>query len=75
MVQMRGQLEKMFAQIPGGLELLQTIVGNVRTALVHGLQVIFFWSAIVMTGAILLHLALRSEPLRSRTVEPELPVA
>jgi EmrB/QacA subfamily drug resistance transporter len=75
MVQMRGQLEKTFAQIPGGLEMLQTIVTNVRTALVHGLQVIFFWSAIVMTASILLHLVLRSEPLRSRTVEPELPVA
>jgi hypothetical protein len=74
MVQMRGQLEKTFAQTPGGLEMLQTIIANVRTALVHGLQVIFFWSAIVMTAAILLHLVLRSEPLRSRAVEPELPV-
>ena len=72
-VQMRPQLERAFGQTPGGLELLQTLVANVRTALVHGLQVIFFWSAIIMTAAIVLHLVLRSEPLRSRAVEPEIP--
>ena len=74
MVQMRPQLEQAFGQTPGGFDLLQTLFANVRTALVHGMQVIFFWSAIIMTAAVLLHLALRSEPLRSRAVEPEIPV-
>ena len=36
-------------------------------------ELIFFWSAVIMTLAVLLHLALRSEPLRGRAPEPEVP--
>ena len=66
LVQVRPQLEAAFGRVPGGLALLQTLFANVKTALMHGLQVIFFWSAVIMTASILLHLFLRSEPLRAR---------
>jgi hypothetical protein len=51
--------------------MLQALFGAVKTALAHGLQVIFFWSAVIMTGAVFLHLLLRNEPLRTRSHEPE----
>ena len=63
LVQMRPQLEVAFGHTPGGLALMQTLFANVRTALTHGLQLVFFWSAVIMTAAVLLHLMLRSEPL------------
>jgi hypothetical protein len=34
----------------------------------HGLQEIFFWSAVIMTVSILLHVFLRRVPLRVRSV-------
>ena len=52
--------------------LLQTLFTNVKTALESGLHLIFVCSAIIMVLAIPLHLLLRSEPLRTRVVEPEL---
>jgi len=67
LVQMRPQLEQMFGRAPGGLQLLQTLFVDVKTALMHGLQEIFFWSAAIMTASILLHIALRRVPLRART--------
>ena len=36
--------------MPGGLALLQTLFADVRTALMHGLQEIFFWSAVIMVA-------------------------
>jgi EmrB/QacA subfamily drug resistance transporter len=76
LVQMRPQIEASVAQTPGGLQLLQTAFAAVRTSLEHGLELIFFWSAIIMTVAVFLHLALRSEPLRTHMgdVEPQLHV-
>jgi EmrB/QacA subfamily drug resistance transporter len=67
LVQMRPQLEQMFGRVPGGLQMLQTLFMDVKTALMHGLQEIFFWSAVIMTASILLHIALRRVPLRART--------
>ena len=67
LVQMRPQLEQMFGRVPGGLQMLQTLFVDVKTALMHGLQEIFFWSAVIMTVSILLHIALRRVPLRART--------
>jgi len=67
LVQMRPQLEQMFGRVPGGLQMLQTLFVDVKTALMHGLQEIFFWSAVIMTASILLHIALRRVPLRART--------
>jgi EmrB/QacA subfamily drug resistance transporter len=74
LVQMRSELEKTFEQTPGGLALMQTLFANVRTALVHGLQLIFFWSAVIMTLAIVLHVLLPAEPLRTRKLEPDIPM-
>ena len=37
--------------------MLQTLFADVKTALMHGLQEIFFWSAVIMTASILLHIA------------------
>jgi EmrB/QacA subfamily drug resistance transporter len=71
LVQVRPQLETMFGRVPGGLAVLQTLLGNVKTALEHGLQQIFFWSAIIMSAAILLHVFLKREPLRTRHAAPE----
>jgi EmrB/QacA subfamily drug resistance transporter len=74
LVQMRSELEKTFAETPGGMVMMQTLFANVRTSLVHGLQLIFFWSAIIMTLAIVLHVLLPAEPLRTRTAEPDIPM-
>jgi EmrB/QacA subfamily drug resistance transporter len=67
LVQVRPQLEQMFGRVPGGLALLQTLFDNVKSALLHGLQEIFFWSAVIMCASILLHLFLKRVPLRART--------
>jgi hypothetical protein len=66
LVQVRPQLEQLFGQVPGGRQLLETLLENVKTALTHGLQEIFFWSAAIMCAAILLHVFLKREPLRAR---------
>src|SRR3954468_11572891 len=67
LVQVRPQLEQMFGRVPGGAALLQRLLDGVKTALLHGLQEIFFWSAVIMTASIVLHLMLKREPLRVRT--------
>jgi EmrB/QacA subfamily drug resistance transporter len=73
--QMRDKLDAAFAHTPGGAHLLQMLLGNVRTGLLHGLQRVFFSSAVIMTLAILLHIALRDVPLRRHHApEPEIPV-
>jgi len=76
LMQMRPQIEANFAQTPGGLKVLNALYGAVRTSLEHGITQIFFWSAVIMSVAVLIHLALRSEPLRTHAhvPEPELPV-
>jgi EmrB/QacA subfamily drug resistance transporter len=72
LVQVRTQMESAFARFPGGSALLQTLFDNVRASLASGLHLIFVCSAVIMAVAVLLHLLLRSEPLRTRAVEPEL---
>jgi EmrB/QacA subfamily drug resistance transporter len=72
LVQIRPQLEVAFSRAPGGVTLLQTLFANVRTALESGLHLIFVCSAFIMGLAVLLHLALRTEPLRARVPEAEL---
>jgi hypothetical protein len=71
LVQMRAQIEETFGQTPGGLAELRMLFAAVRTSLAHGLELVFFWSAVIMTAAVFVHLALRSEPLRTRAAEPE----
>jgi hypothetical protein len=70
--QIRPQLDAVFGRVPGGAALLQTLFTNVKTSLTSGLHLIFVCSAIIMILAVPLHLLLRSEPLRTRVVEPEL---
>jgi SAM-dependent methyltransferase len=69
-------LEAGFARVPGGSALLQRLLLGVKDALLHGLQQIFFWSAVIMSASILLHLMLKREPLRTRmTHETDAPAA
>ena len=63
---MRPQLEATFGKYPGGLQLLRTLLGNVRSALIGGLGRIFFASAVVMSLAIILHIMLKDVKLRGR---------
>jgi hypothetical protein len=72
LVPIRPQLETAFGRAPGGLALLRTLFANVKTSLASGLHLIFVCSAVIMVLAVLLHLVLRSEPLRTRVAEPEL---
>ena len=74
LVQMRPQIEASLAHTPGGAELLRAAFTAVRASLEHGLEQVFFWSAVIMTVAVLLHLALRSEPLRAQMAEPDVAV-
>ena len=57
-------MEAAFARFPGGTALLQTLFDNVRASLASGLHLIFVCSAVIMVLAVLLHVLLRSEPLR-----------
>jgi hypothetical protein len=65
-MQVRPQLEAGFARVPGGSALLDRLMAGVKDALLHGLQEIFLWSAVIMTAAIVLHVLLKREPLRAR---------
>jgi len=64
--QMRPQLDAMFASVAGGVWILSGLLAAVRSALIHGLHVIFLCSAVLMSVAVLLHLFLRSIPLQGR---------
>ena len=67
----RDRLTTMFGEYPGGAELLQTLLQSVRAGLLHGLELIFFWSAVMTTAAIALHVMLKNVPLRGHAqVEP-----
>jgi hypothetical protein len=66
LMQVRPQLEAAFGRVPGGAALLQRLLAGVKAALLHGLQEIFFWSAVIMTASIVLHMILKREPLRVR---------
>jgi len=65
LVQMRPQIEALFSRYPNGLELMHTLMLNVRESLVHGLHLIFVSSACVMGGAVVLNLLLKNVPLRT----------
>jgi len=75
LAQMRPKLDAAFGHSAGGVHVLQMLLANVRIGLLHGLQRIFFASAVIMTLAIILHVLLRDVPLRRHHVpEPEIPV-
>jgi EmrB/QacA subfamily drug resistance transporter len=69
LAQMRPQLEEIFGRVPNGRELLKALMGNVKISLVHGLQLIFISSAVLMTAAIGLHLFLKNIRLRGKMPE------
>jgi len=72
----RPQLLADFGNYPGGLFLLPKLLANVRVALLHGLQVIFFVSSVVMVAAVVLNCMLKNVPLRRHHApEPEITVA
>jgi len=57
------------------MKLLSTLFADVRMALSHGLQVLFFVSAIIMVAAVVLNALLREVPLRGRVTAPGSPGA
>jgi len=65
LIQIRPQIEALFSRYPNGLELMHTLMLNVRESLVHGLHLIFVSSACVMGGAVVLNLLLKNVPLRT----------
>ena len=73
LMQMRPQIEASMASTPGGVQMLNGLFAAVRTSLEHGIERIFFWSAALMIAGAAVHFMLRSEPLRTRMPEPELP--
>ena len=71
LAQIRPQLEAAFGRYPGGLQLLNTLMADVRTSLIHGLQMIFFAGAVITVGAVALNEMLREGPLRGRANHQE----
>ena len=69
LAQMRPQLEATFSRFENGASLLQVLFANVRTALLHGTQLVFLSSAIVMTMGIVLNVFLKNVPLRHSHIE------
>jgi EmrB/QacA subfamily drug resistance transporter len=60
----RPQLEAAFGRYAGGLQLLHRLFENVRTALMHGIHLIFVVGAVIMSAGVLINLMLREIPLR-----------
>jgi EmrB/QacA subfamily drug resistance transporter len=71
LAQSRPELAAIFMKTPGGLAMVQPVIASVKTALLHGLQEVFFLGAVLMALAVLPHLFLRREPLRSRVATPD----
>ena len=76
LAQLRPQLEATFARYSGGSNILQMLFATVRTSLLHGLQVIFLTSAVIMSISVVLNVLLKDVKLRRHHApEPEVPVA
>jgi EmrB/QacA subfamily drug resistance transporter len=71
--QIRPRLDSLFAGYADGLGLLKSLLGDVRSALVHGINLIFVTSAVMMTLAVVLNLLLRSVPLKHGAPKVEAP--
>jgi EmrB/QacA subfamily drug resistance transporter len=69
--QARPQLAAILVNTPGGLAMVQPLIQSVKTALLLGLQEVFFMGAVLMSLAILPHLFLRREPLTVRQVSAD----
>ena len=68
---MRPQLEATFARYSDGTTILQSLFANVRVALLHGLQLIFVSSAVIMCAAFILNILLKDVKLRRSSHAPE----
>jgi EmrB/QacA subfamily drug resistance transporter len=66
LAQSRSELAAILMKAPGGLAMVQPVIVSVKTALLHGLQQVFFLGAVIMVIAVVPHLFLKREPLRSR---------
>ena len=64
LAQRRQQLDAVFGQYAGGMALLKTLLANVRSSLVHGINLIFISSAVIMSATVVLNLMLRNVRLR-----------
>jgi EmrB/QacA subfamily drug resistance transporter len=73
LAQSRPELAAIFMKAPGGLAMVQPVIASVKTALLHGLQEVFFFGAILMAIAVVPHLFLKREPLRSRAALADAP--
>lgn len=67
------ELTRLFSLQPGGLDLLRSLMNDVRTGLVHGINLIFVLSTVIMAVAVVLNLLLRSIPLRHTAPPPQHP--
>lgn len=71
MLQQRlADLDQVFGKVPNGMALLRTLMTNVRAGLVHGINLIFVVSTVIMGIAVILNLLLRSIPLRHGAPAP-----
>jgi hypothetical protein len=75
LTQSRQEVAAIFMKVPGGLAMAQSVVAAVKTSLLHGLQEVFFVGAVVMAIAVVPHLFLKREPLRTRSATPDAPAA
>lgn len=66
LLQILPQLQQEFAKQPGGPQLLQLLVGNVKDSLVYAIQSSFILAAIMMGIACIVNLFLQEIPLRRR---------
>jgi len=65
------ELTQLFGRQPGGLDLLKSLMTDVRAGLVHGINLIFVLSTVIMAIAVVLNLCLRSIPLRHGAPPPQ----
>jgi EmrB/QacA subfamily drug resistance transporter len=75
LAQSRDELAAIFMKTPGGLGMVQPLIASVKTSLMHGLQGVFFYGAVIMTAAVIIHLFLKREPLRTREASAEAQLA
>jgi MFS family permease len=68
LAQLRPQLEATFARYSDGTTILERLFANVRVSLLHGLQLIFLASAVIMSAAVVLNVLLRNVKLRRERV-------
>ena len=73
LAQSRPQLAEIFAKTPGGLAMVQPLVASVKAALLVSLQEVFFFGAVLMAVAVVPHLFLKRERLRTRAIAPDVP--